>query len=290
MSRTDESRRTGAAVRAALGVAARLGAGSVEPALLASYTSVMVHLRPLPVVARVTVAAGDDGAARELAVSSALAAHGAPVVPPSELLPPGPHLEDGLVVSLWRLVETSGRPPAEAGGTTLRELHEAGRAVDVELAPFDPLEQAASALEQCARRSLLPASDLALLERAHARLLDEGAADALAGDVALHGDAHLANLLATTEGPLWCDLEESFRGAPEWDVACLVSRAVIFGDGRGARAARAYGPIDQERLDTIVALRALWIAPHSALFAERLGRPSHSLELRMGWLRERFGP
>jgi hypothetical protein len=289
MAGSDESSRTDAAVRAALGVAARLGAGSVQPRLLASYTSVMVHLRPLPVVARVTVAADDGGAAKELAVSSALAARGAPVVPPSDLLAPGPHREDGLVVSLWRLVETTGRPPAEAGGATLRELHEAGESVDVGLAPFDPLAQTASALVRCARRGLLPARDLVVLERAHEQLVAAGAAAALEGDVVLHGDAHLANLLATTEGPLWCDLEDSFRGAPEWDVACLLSRAVIFGDERGARAALAYGPVDQERLDAIVALRALWIAPHSALFAERLGRPSHSLELRMDWLRRRFG-
>lgn len=48
----------------------------------------------------------------------------------------------------------------------------------------------------------------------------------------LHGDAHPGNLLATTGGWRWTDLEDTSRGPRGWDLACL--RATSRLDGRAA--------------------------------------------------------
>ncbi|MDW5594061.1 hypothetical protein VSS74_06930, partial [Conexibacter stalactiti] len=69
---------------------------------------------------------GGEGIARELAVAGALARVGAPVVAPSELLPPGPHRRDGFTLGFWELVTPAARPlDAYAAGRRLRECHEA---------------------------------------------------------------------------------------------------------------------------------------------------------------------
>lgn len=41
---------------------------------------------------------------------------------------------------------------------------------------------------------------------------------------ALHGDAHVRNLLKTAKGIVWCDFEDACRGPLGWDLACLIFR------------------------------------------------------------------
>lgn len=47
----------------------------------------------------------------------------------------------------------------------------------------------------------------------------------------------LANVLATSRGPLWIDWEDCFAGPLEWDLACLVKSGRL--TGRGADRAEA---------------------------------------------------
>lgn len=76
--------------------------------LIGAGSNALVHLKPAPVVARVMTATAvlhDDvelWLTRELAVGSYLADL---VVPPTDLLPPGPHERDGLwMMTLWTFV------------------------------------------------------------------------------------------------------------------------------------------------------------------------------------------
>ena len=85
------------AVEAAVAVAADHGLRSDRPVVLSEAWHVLVHLRPFPVVARVTSgAAGVDpgDVERELSRRPSRGSRGAPVVQPSDLLPPGPHRRD----------------------------------------------------------------------------------------------------------------------------------------------------------------------------------------------------
>jgi hypothetical protein len=90
-----------AAAAAAVAVAADHGLRSDDPLVIRDAWHVLVHLRPLPLVARVSSALPypegppEDGVVHELAVAAHAARAGAPVIPPSDLLDPGPHRRDG---------------------------------------------------------------------------------------------------------------------------------------------------------------------------------------------------
>ncbi|MGW5154602.1 hypothetical protein ACWEPN_03870 [Nonomuraea wenchangensis] len=157
-------------VAAAVAVARQHGIRVEEPVLLHDSFNLRIHLRPAPVVARVpTVTAmgrerPDEVLRRELEVVSHLHRAGAPVVPPSGLLPPGPHLRDGFVVTFWTYAEHDPErviSPEEAG-RGLAGLHEALRGFPGELPTLWP------ALDEPAR--LLGVLDGRIDPGAHARL------------------------------------------------------------------------------------------------------------------------
>src|SRR5262249_13121505 len=90
-----------------------------DAVVLAGGSNVLVHLRPTPAVARVMTATSvlhDDlqlWLTREVAVGEFLADRGL-VVPPTRLMPPGPHQRDGLWLPVWDYVphDREGTPPA----------------------------------------------------------------------------------------------------------------------------------------------------------------------------------
>jgi hypothetical protein len=221
--------RTERAVKAAVALARAHGLRVDQPAVLADAYSVRVHLEPAPVVARVPTltarlrAPGEVWLGRELAVVEFLVERGAPVVPPSSELPPGPHEHDGLALSFWQYVEVDAErtaTPAETG-QMLVELHAVLRDYPGELPLMGPpRNDIARALEILDSEETLDPDDLALLHAAHERL------DPLlrepAGPVQpLHGDVHPGNLLVTAKGLLWNDFEDTCLGPIAWDLASL---------------------------------------------------------------------
>ena len=98
------------AVDAAVAVAETYGVPCDEPVVLREAWHVLVHLAPSPVVARVTSGAlgVDPGdVERELGVALHAARAGAPVVRPSDLLPPGPHRHGGHTLVFWQYLGAS---------------------------------------------------------------------------------------------------------------------------------------------------------------------------------------
>lgn len=248
---TDPERGAGRADRAlaaATAVARDHGLPVSDPLVLHDGVNVVAHLRPAPVVARVATLTtllrdGDRSFRREVALAGALAAAGAPVIRPSDLLPAGPHERDGLVLSFWRHVEVlPDRPSPREAGRSLDELQDALAGVDPgwDGEPLDtPLEDIAA----FARRGAALGADPAVATRAGE--LAEALRPALAPDRdVLHGDTHPGNLLATPEGWVWADLEDSCRGPRAWDLAVL--RWTTRLDGRAAMDALATPPADAE--------------------------------------------
>ncbi|MGP4093745.1 phosphotransferase [Nonomuraea sp. KM90] len=277
-----------AAVSAAVAVAAEHGVRVRAPVVLNDSFNLRIHLAPAPIVARVpTVTAlgrprPAEALERELAVVSYLHRAGAPVVPPSDLLPAGPHVRDGVALSFWA---HAGHDPdhvvtPDAAGRMLFELHEALRGFPGELPLLGPvLEEPARLME------LLGPQVPARLRDAHAglaeRLRDGTAAQAV------HGDAHPGNLLATPAGLLWNDFEESMAGPVEWDLACLLRTTRL--DGRAA--VRAYGADpDAPGLRACLAARGLqgtlWVLARATRFPSEAGRARAALE---AWLRDPSG-
>ena len=247
------------ALLAARAVGAEHGVRSTEPRVLRDGVNVVVHLAPAPVVARVATltpllrTSPLRSFAREVAVAGALAAAGAPVVAPSDLLPPGPHRYAGLELSFWQYVEVLPATPStdEAAGALL-ELHGYLAALPVDGAPLDtPLDDLARFVSLGRAWGAAPAQ----LDRLRERLAE--LRPRLDGEVVrLHGDAHPGNLLATPGGWRWTDLEDTCAGPRAWDLACLRSTSRL--DGRAALDAVG-GPSDTE-LAPWLELRRLHVA------------------------------
>lgn len=272
------------AVDAALAVARDHGLRSGHPVVLRDAWHVLIHLRPLPVVARVSTAIpypeGPDpqDLVRELAVAGHAARAGAAVNPPADELDPGPHLHGARIVTFWRYVESTGDLDAGAAGWRLREIHEA-------LADYDnPLDPAGHPKElEAMLDALEPSADVDLLRDVAAR------APAIDGQ-ALHGDAHLGNCLPAAGGPLWHDFETACRGVREYDLAALVLEDRRRGHPAAREALAAYGDHDRDLLEALLPLYAAWVCASMLIALPR--RPDlagEPIRQRLDWLRGRAG-
>jgi len=234
---------------AAVAVARAHGLPVAEPAVLSDGVNLVVLLRPAPVVARVatlTPLLRPDAARaprRDLALATARAAAGAPVLTPSDLLPPGPHEHDGLTLSFWRYVEVlPDRPTPAVAGTTLAQLHAVLARVDPGW-DGDPLDTPLGDLAEFGRRGVELGADPQLVART-AELVDRLRPRLTGPAQLLHGDAHPGNLLRTPSGWVWADLEDTCRGPVGWDLACLRRTGRL--DGRAALDAVPGSPSDAE--------------------------------------------
>jgi hypothetical protein len=283
------------ALRAALAVAEEAGVRVVAPVVLHDGSNLLVHLAPAPVVARVPNVTGAvrPGAAwleREVAVAGHLARRGAPVVGPAPGVDPGPHDHDGVPVTLWELAEAVPGPvDAPAAGRGLRECHEALDGFDGDLPENAMFHEARAIVARLAADAAIGPDDAALLDRIGVRLAAR--LDTL--DVptqALHGDAHLRNVIQTVRGPLWNDFEDTFRGPRAWDLACLQAWARVFGNDPGpvAAALEGYGRLgDPQLLDLMVDTRAYVGAAWTILHASRRADGAARVAERLDWLRAR---
>ena len=248
-----------AAVAAAVEVAAAHGVRATEPRVLHDGANVVVHLAPAPLVARVATLTrllrdGVTSFRREVRLAGELAAAGAPVVPPPDLVPAGPHVHDGTVLSFWPYVEILPEQPTArqvaAAWTELRgfldDLPTDGAPVDT---PLDDLAAFVARAPEWGVPDDVLAGMAARLERLRPRL---------DGEVRrLHGDAHPGNLLVTRSGPRWADFEDTCSGPVGWDLAALRSTRRL--DGRAALDAVPGAPGDDE-LRPWLELRQLHVA------------------------------
>src|SRR4051794_15867249 len=199
---------------------------------------------------------------REVAVGTFLAERTELAVPPTDLLPPGPHERDGLWMTFWKFAPHDGQaPPPEPQelGRSLRELHTALAGFQGDLAPVSEIRDWLAQLIA----ELRPSGPLT--QRGIDRLRSQ--LDALTPAVfesslpaqALHGDVSMGNLLRADGGLLWNDLEDVCTGPVEWDVAGLVASARARGHGTTftEELLAAYGQ-DVEGLQPFLEAHALY--------------------------------
>jgi hypothetical protein len=230
------------AVAAAAGAGRELGLDVTDPQVLYDVFSVVVHLRPAPVVVRVptvlprTVVADPSAQLaqqrRELAVASWLAERGHPVVPPSPLVPREPLRRAGFSMTFWQYVE----PVTDERGSGLDSPQRAGHAARLHAALHDypgelrflmPLDDSIpDGLAQLEGRPDL--LDAAGLRRARAEWALLEPLSSPAGFAArfpglgvqpVHGDAPTYNIIVTPGGELSADFEHVTLGPVEWDMA-----------------------------------------------------------------------
>jgi hypothetical protein len=257
------------ALAAAQAVAREHGVACDDAVRIAAGSNVLVHLKPAPVVARVmtgTAGLHDDAEqwlAREVAVGSFLAERTNLVVPPTDVLPPGPYEQDGLWMTLWKFVphDEQARPPDPGElGRSLRGLHAALAEFPGDLAPLSEIRDWLGRL----LAELRPSPPLTQRDIDGLRFeLDELTPlvfDSSLSAQALHGDASMSNLLRTDSGLVWNDFEDVCVGPVAWDIAGLVASARARGhDGNVTdELLAAYGDPGVEGLEIFLEAHALY--------------------------------
>lgn len=289
------ARRTSAALDAAVSAGRALGLTVTGAEVLHDLFSVVVHLAPAPVVARVPVVLPPTAdprsqalrQQRELDAARWLAGQGTPVVPPSPLVPREPVRRDGFSMTFWQYVEEDrgAEPDYVANAETVPALHAAMRGYPGRLEFLSAAEPQAVAgsfalLEE--RPDLLGPHDLDRARRewevveplVRSRTEFEKAFPGVELQP-VHGDCPAANILPSVDGRLYSDFEQVTLGPVEWDVATLGPDFEAAYD-RGARRS-GMRPLRADVLRFVNAvgmlrmLAALALAPRLPRLTEYLG-------------------
>ena len=263
------------AVEAAVAVAAAHGLRCDEPVVLSEAWHVLVHLRPFPVVARVTSgAAGVDpgDVERELAVAGHAASRGRAGCPAestsfrlARIGGTGTRSSSG-ATSSGRASST--RPPPAGASQDPRlawdydgELPRGGRAAEVRamLAPF------------------APSDDVELLCELASRELPEGQA--------LHGDAHLFNCIQTLRSCLARPGDRVPRPARVRPCRARPGRPLARSGPGGSGGARRVRPLDEDVLEQALPVYASWVAASFMVAVARRPDAAPALERQLRFLR-----
>lgn len=296
MTNTPNNSRVENAINAACEVAKQQGLKFNQAIALQDRSNLVIHLYPTPVVARIatttgTVRFGDTWFAKEVAIASYLASVEAPVVPPTDVIEPGPHQYNGLVLSFWQFVEElEPAPDPTIVGRALRECHEALVDFEAEITAFDPVHESESLMFQLISQGAFSPSDAEVLQKINHKLKTTINQLSLPMQP-LHGDANFSNVLNTTQGVLWTDWEDTFVGYIGWDIACLIASSRVFGTEIASANAALVGyglAINEELLDFFIEARTFQTAVWNFIIGQQHPQSLAHLEGKLRWFRARF--
>jgi Phosphotransferase enzyme family len=190
-------------------------------AIIQNSNKLALHLEPCDVFARVALA-GQEVAEFEVDLAQRLVAAGSPVAALDPRIEPRVHYHDGFAVTFWTYYdEQSQNPLASADyASGLKRLHTGMRNLDCGATPHftDRVEEAQHLVANRDQTPALNPSGRALLldtlNDARQNIESSGA-----GDQLLHGEPHPGNIINTTNGPIFIDLETCCRGPVEFDLA-----------------------------------------------------------------------
>ncbi|MBA2774864.1 MAG: aminoglycoside phosphotransferase family protein [Nocardioidaceae bacterium] len=203
--------------------ASGLGLNVEVASVIQNANRLAVRLMPCDVLARV-VAPGlrnHEGAAFEVDMARRLEEADCPVAVLEPRVEPLVHLRDGFAITYWRYYECL--PVADTMlaeyAQALERLHAGMRQLDAPAPHFtDRVEEA-----QCIVRDRSQSPDLIDADRellTHSlRSLHRAVVDRKADEQLLHGEPHAGNLLRTTGGMRFIDLETCCYGPVEFDIA-----------------------------------------------------------------------
>ncbi|MEV6243389.1 phosphotransferase [Lentzea sp. NPDC051838] len=235
------AQRTSAARDAAVAAGRDLGLDITEGKVLYELFSVVVHLAPSPVVARVPTVlphttTPEDLARRqqqELDVAQWLYDQGTPVIPPSPLVPREPVQRDGFSITFWPFTEEdkSAAPDYVKNSELSADLHKALRDYPGELSFLSSAEprfvrEGLDLLE--GQPDIVDPVDLARAKQEW-EVLEPLVSDETLFQKAfpgvdlqpIHGDSPPANIFVGVDGPLFSDFELITKGPVEWDLGGL---------------------------------------------------------------------
>jgi hypothetical protein len=168
--------------------------------------------------------------ARENAIAQHLTECGAPIIPLHPDLPPGPHEYSGYPLNFWVYVQSIDEEPTAAQiGKTMYQCHAALQSCTEPLPKLAIITESLDLLDTLRQRGHFPEETLEMLRQhltASIQILSQFPHQAL------HGDAHMGNLMNTTQGLLWTDWEDTFAGPVEWDIASIIWNAHLLEDNQ----------------------------------------------------------
>lgn len=278
--------RTTRAVTAAVTAGRDLGLDVRDPVILHNVFSVVVHLAPAPVVARVPVVIPPDmrdglveRQQRELDVVAWLAARDFPVVAPSPLVPLAPIARDECSMTFWEMADVAADHEVyrAADSALVVELHTALRDYPAAKAlPFlAPVNRSVPSLLQtlaAAPQLIAPAH----LDRAQREweILEPVLGSRAAFEAhfpavslqAVHGDGPSYNVIRTTSGVRFADFEDVNLAPIEWDLALAAPGDVASYNSEASR--RHVQPVDPDVLRVMNAARMLQMVGAVALIPQ----------------------
>jgi hypothetical protein len=208
------------AIAAVVALARELGLQVDDAVVLQNSNKLSLLLVPCEIFAR-TAVVGQEVATLEIAVAHELSTRDGPVASLDPRVPARVYRRDGFAVTFWTYYEAAepDRFSAADYAEALGRLHRAMRTVDVEAPHFTERVREAQAL--VANRDNTPALSgpdrellLTTLQDAASSLSHRTTSQQL-----LHGEPHSGNVLRTTDGLLFVDLETCCRGPVELDLA-----------------------------------------------------------------------
>jgi hypothetical protein len=212
----------------------QLGLAGAAPIVLSDAGSLILHLAPHPVVARIAkpIPGGDparcrETLARELDVARHLLAHGIPAVPFATGIPAGPHPICGTWMTLWRYVQPAVLPSLSEE-QVIDRINEMAQALVEYNGPLPVLGAWGNAA--AGAETLLPmsGSDPRVAELLDAFYQADRQIRNRSGLVPAHGDAHPGNLIPSGAGWLWNDFEDVSLMPEYWDLASYLGNTALF--------------------------------------------------------------
>ncbi|MEV6107329.1 phosphotransferase [Streptomyces sp. NPDC051940] len=259
------------AIAAATSLAASLGLPADDAVVVHNSNKLALRLTPCDVLARVAFL-GQEVAPFEIELAARLTEAGAPMGRLAPRVEPRVYPRDAFAVTLWTFYQPAApRIPPVDYAEALARLHAGMRHLDVPSPSFtDRITEAQDIIADPDRSPDLTDADRVFLS---GRLASARRAIEVRGTVEqlLHGEPHPGNLLSTTNGPLFIDLETCCRGPVEFDLA-HVPQTVC----------EHYPNVDQGLLDDcrqlVLAMLAAWRwergdqFPHGRRFGEEFLR------------------
>ena len=230
---------------------------------------------------------GTEWFARENAIALHLTQNGAPIIPLHSGLPPGPHEHLGYPMNFWQFVTSTNTPPllSEIG----RTLHQCHILLSSFSSPLPKLAILSESLSILRTRDLFPKDTLDRLVRHLTQAID---ILHTAPHQPLHGDAHMGNLMQTTDGLLWTDWEDTFSGPIEWDLASIIWNAQILDEDHDtvdqilSSYIQAGGQINPDYLhQSLIARAVVMISWYPILYPNPNADRQGKLQRRLDWLK-----
>jgi Ser/Thr protein kinase RdoA (MazF antagonist) len=221
------------AVAAIRSIVSGLGLAVDDVVVLHNSNKLALRLLPCSVMARVADTAQSvtprelEAARFEVELAQRLAEMASPVAALDPRVPARVYERDGFVATLWTYYEpiSPAAPTAEYAGALAR-LHSGLRSLDLAAQHFTNRVAEAEALVASPDLSPRLVDDDRRLLRDALHAGRRAIADRDAAEQLLHGEPHPGNLLDTTSGERFIDLETCCRGPVEFDLA-HVPRAVV---------------------------------------------------------------